>query len=174
MLFLKKKLWCRAGTKLHWAVQPVDLMGQGATVSLSLPHALGVKESRGAAYHQTHLSPCSGSVTEWHWNIQEVPEIAEKLKLHVVATKVYLKIFDRLQGDPSSLKRFFPQNAYSLSMINDLYKICDSTTSSGSKTWSEKVCCTNGYETRARNCILSDTTDYLCIDAATQVDWAHG
>lgn len=79
----------------------------------------------------------------------------------------------RLQGDPALFKCFFPQNTCSLSMINDLYKIPDSTTSSMSKKCSEKVCCTNGYKTRARNHILSDATDYLSIGATTWVDSAH-
>lgn len=93
--------------------------------------------------------------------------------MQAVVAKIYLKMLVRLQGDPVSLKCFFPQNAYSLSMIDDLYKIPDSTTSSVSKKCSEKVCCSNGYKTRARNHILSDATDYLSIDAATLVDSAH-
>lgn len=39
----------------------------------------------------------------------------------------------RLQGDPALFKCFFPQNTCSLSMINDLCKIPDSTTSSMNK-----------------------------------------
>lgn len=138
-LFLQKELWCRAGTKLHWATQPVDLMGQGATVTLSLFFVLWKEVVSGCCVPPNPPDPllgCSGRVTEWHWNIQDVTEIAKKFKLHVVATKIYLKIFVRLQGDLASFKCFFPQNAYNLNMINVLYKIAHSTTSSISK-----ICC---------------------------------
>jgi len=94
--------------------------------------------------------------------------------LHVVATKIYVKVFVRLQGDPASFKFSFPQIAYCLGMIDVLYKISDSTTISISKIYSEKVCYTNGHKIRARSRILFDTTDYLFIDAATWVDSAHG
>ena len=54
-LFLQKELQCGAGTKLHGAIQPVDLMGQGATVSLSLFFMLWELRS--------HRVPCTTKTT---------------------------------------------------------------------------------------------------------------
>lgn len=87
---------------------------------------------------------CSGSVTEWHQNVQDTTEIAEKLKLCVVDTS--LKIFVVLQRDLVLFKISFPSKICNLNMTDVLYKKLDSTTSCKSKICSQKVCFTDGYQ----------------------------
>lgn len=145
-LFLQKEVWCGKETKLPWAIQPVDVMRQAAAMSLSLFARQGI---RSIVYCVWPRPPelylrCSGSVTEWHRNVQDTTEIAEKLKLCVVDTS--LKIFVVLQRDLVLFKISFPPKICNSNMTDVLYKKLDSTTSCKSKICSQKVCFTDGYQ----------------------------
>lgn len=105
-LFLQKKLWCGTRTKLPWAIQPADVIRQAAAMSLSLL----VWESGVRVYcvwprpPELHLRR-SGRVTEWHGNVQDITEIAEKLKLCVVDTRLF-KDFCYVTKGPSIIQIF--------------------------------------------------------------------